>query len=86
MKSLKLITLLSLLCCLPNYQLLYAETNLSKTCSNLTQALNINTSAYKACLYQKAGEKYSQEELSKCKSYYLQEIERLSYVYKNLCK
>ena len=55
-------------------------------CETLLEVLNINTNAYKNCLLKKSGDKYSKEELNACKKYYLTEIERLSYVYKNACK
>ena len=54
-------------------------------CKTLLNVININTNAYKNCLLQKSGEKFSREELNNCKKYYLTEIERLSYVYKNIC-
>ena len=57
-----------------------------KSCENISAALEVNTGAYNKCLYLKSGEKFSQDEISKCKSYYLSQIERLSYVYKNICK
>ena len=65
---------------------LHASFDVTQTCSNLIISLEVNTGAYKNCLYQKAGEKFTREELNKCKKYYLQETERLSYVYKNICK
>ena len=55
-------------------------------CSTLLEVLEVNTNAYKNCLLKKAGESFTIEELSICKKYYLIEIERLSYVYKNTCK
>ena len=57
-----------------------------EVCNTLLNVIDINTNAYKNCLLQKSGEKFSREELSACKKYYLTEIERLSYVYKNICK
>ena len=51
----------------------------------LLNVININSNAYKNCLIQKFEEKFSSEELNNCKKYYLTEIERLSYVYKNIC-
>ena len=54
-------------------------------CNTLLNVIDINTKAYKNCLLQKSGEKFSREELNNCKKYYLTEIERLSYVYKNIC-
>ena len=58
----------------------------NKVCDTLLSVLNLNTSSYKNCLLKKAGEKFSREELNSCKKYYLTEIERLSYVFKNICK
>ena len=52
---------------------------------NFAPVIDINSNAYKNCLLQKSGEKFSREELNNCKKYYLTEIERLSYVYKNIC-
>ncbi len=57
-----------------------------EVCNILLNVIDINTNAYKNCLLQKSGEKFSREELNTCKKYYLTEIERLSYVYKNICK
>ena len=57
-----------------------------EVCSTLVNVISINTNAYKNCLLQKSGEKFSREELNTCKKYYLTEIERLSYVFKNICK
>ena len=57
-----------------------------EVCNTLLNVIDINTNAYKNCLLQKSGEKFSREELNTCKKYYLTEIERLSYVYKNICK
>ena len=54
-------------------------------CQTLLNVIDINSNAYKNCLLQKSGEKFSREELNNCKKYYLTEIERLSYVYKNIC-
>ena len=54
-------------------------------CETLLIVIDINSNAYKNCLLQKSGEKFSREELNNCKKYYLTEIERLSYVYKNIC-
>ena len=54
-------------------------------CETLLNVIDINSNAYKNCLLQKSGEKFSREELDNCKKYYLTEIERLSYVYKNVC-
>ena len=57
-----------------------------EVCNTLLSVIDINTNAYKNCLLQKSGEKFSREELNSCKKYYLTQIERLSYVYKNICK
>mgnify|MGYP001399546879 FL=1 len=57
-----------------------------EVCNTLLNVIDINTNAYKNCLLQKSGEKFSREELNTCKKYYLTQIERLSYVYKNICK
>ena len=55
-------------------------------CTTLVNVINVNTKAYKNCLMQKSGENFSREELNRCKKYYITEIERLSYVYKNICR
>ena len=55
-------------------------------CDTLVNVLNINANAYKNCLMEKSGVKFSREEIDTCKRYYLTEIERLSYVFKNICK
>ena len=60
-----------------------SEINL--TCKNLEISLEVNSGAYKNCLLQKAGEEYTRKELEDCKKYYMQEMERLSYIYKNIC-
>ena len=57
-----------------------------EVCNTLVNVISINTNAYKNCLLQKSGENFTREELNTCKKYYLTEIERLSYVYKNICK
>ena len=57
-----------------------------KSCKNLVKALDLNTGAYNKCLFSKPGEKYSAKEFKACQSHYLIEIERLSYIYKNICK
>ena len=57
-----------------------------EVCNTFLNVIDINTNAYKNCLLQKSGEKFSREELNTCKKYYLTQIERLSYVYKNICK
>ena len=58
----------------------------NKSCQNLIKALDLNTGAYNKCLFSKVGEKYTAEDLKACQVHYLNEIERLSYVYKNICK
>tara|TARA_A100001011_G_scaffold338276_1_gene369002 strand:+ start:70 stop:345 length:276 start_codon:yes stop_codon:yes gene_type:complete len=60
-----------------------SEINL--TCKNLEISLEVNSGAYKNCLLQKVGEEYTRKELEDCKKYYMQEMERLSYIYKNIC-
>tara|TARA_S200000501_G_C20418897_1_gene567061 strand:- start:317 stop:520 length:204 start_codon:yes stop_codon:yes gene_type:complete len=64
---------------------LRAEVKIIEGCKNIIKALNLNTGAYNKCLFAKAGEKYTREELKACQSHYLQEIERLAYIYKNIC-
>jgi hypothetical protein len=54
-------------------------------CQRLLNVIDFNSNAYKDCLLEKSGEKFSREEYNNCKKYYLTEIERLSYVYKNIC-
>ena len=70
------------------FNVLKVSANLStnKSCQNLVKALDLNTGAYNRCLFSKAGEKYTAEDLKACQAHYLNEIERLSYVYKNICK
>ena len=63
----------------------FSEEN-KEVCSILLNVVSINTNAYKNCLLQKSGANFSREQLNTCKKYYLTEIERLSYVYKNICK
>ncbi len=65
---------------------LIANNNLNKSCQNLIRALDLNTGAYNKCLFSNAGDKYTAEELKACQNHYLNEIERLSYVFKNICK
>jgi len=60
--------------------------NNNKVCDTLLNLLNINTNAYKNCLLQKTGGKFSREDLNICKEYYLTDVERLSNIYKNICK
>ena len=40
-------------------------------CNTLLSVISINTDAYKNCLLQKPGDKFSREELNTCKKYYL---------------
>ena len=61
------------------------DTEKGEVCEILLNVIVINSNAYKNSLLQKSGEKFSREELNNCKKYYLTEIERLSYVYKNIC-
>ena len=70
------------------FNILTVSANLStnKSCQNLVKALDLNTGAYNRCLFSKAGEKYTAEDLKACQTHYLNEIERISYVYKNICK
>ena len=65
---------------------LFANVDIEKSCQNLIKALELNTGAYNKCLFSKVGEKYTAEELKACQSHYLNEVERLSYVFKNICK
>ena len=69
-----------------NISIIFADAVSNKTCQNLIKALDLNTGAYNKCLFAKAGEKYTAEDLKACQVHYLTEIERLSYVYKNICK
>ena len=45
-----------------------------EVCNTLLNVIDINTNAYKNCLLQKSGEKFSREELNTCKKYYLTQI------------
>ncbi len=65
---------------------LFANIDIKSSCQNLIKALELNTGAYNKCLFSKVGEKYTAEELKACQSHYLNEVERLSYVFKNICK
>ena len=65
---------------------LFANIDIESSCQNLIKALELNTGAYNKCLFSKVGEKYTAEELKACQSHYLNEVERLSYVFKNICK
>ena len=58
----------------------------SITCNNITKALELNTGIYNKCLFSNPGEKYPVDDLKNCKNEHLSVIERLSYVYKNICK
>ena len=64
---------------------LKADNYYTNSCNNITKALELNTRIYNKCLFTSPGEKYSQDDLSDCKKEYLTVIERLSYVYKNIC-
>ena len=55
-------------------------------CNTLLEVLEVNTNSYKSCLLKDAGDSFNLDELNACKRYFLIEIERLSYVYKNTCK
>ena len=55
-------------------------------CTTLIETLNINALAYKNCLMKSPNNEYTRDDINMCKKYYLTEIERLSYVYKNICK
>ncbi len=70
---------------LSNSKLMANKTSF-KSCANLVKALDLNTGAYNKCLFAKPNEKYTSEDLKACQRHYLNEIERLSYVYKNICK
>ena len=65
---------------------LKADNYYTNSCNNITKALELNTRIYNKCLFTSPGEKYSLDDLSDCKKEYLTVIERLSYVYKNICK
>ena len=65
---------------------LIAEDLNENSCKNLIKALDLNTGAYNKCLFEQVNEKFSVKELKGCQNHYLKEIERLSYVYKNICK
>lgn len=57
-----------------------------KSCENLTKALDLNTGAYNKCLFAKPSKTFTSEDLKSCQRYYLKEIEKLAYVFKNICK
>ena len=65
---------------------LFANIAIERSCQNLIKALELNTGAYNKCLFSKVAEKYTAEELKACQNHYLSEVERLSYVFKNICK
>ena len=68
-----------------NFKIIANKTSF-KSCENLRKALDLNTGAYNKCLFSKPGEKYTAEDLKACQSHYLKEIEKLAYVFKNICK
>ena len=59
---------------------------MSNTCKNLEISLEVNSGVYKKCLLENPGKKFSRDELEKCKINSLQELERVSYIFKNICK
>ena len=65
---------------------LIANDAYSNTCNNITKALELNTGIYNKCLFSNSGEEYSLDDLQNCKNEHLSAIERLSYVYKNICR
>ena len=67
-----------ILCILYYTPKLFANNINIKSCKNLIKALDLNTGAYNRCLFSKAGEKFTADELKACQSHYLTEIERLS--------
>ncbi len=60
--------------------------NKNTFCNILDDSLKINLKAYKNCLIKKPTTQFSRNDLNECKRYYLSEVERLSYVFKNVCK
>ena len=60
------------------------ETN--KVCNTLLEVLEFNTNSYKNCLFKDEEQGFDLDQLNTCKRYFLIEIERLSYVFKNTCK
>ena len=55
-------------------------------CNTLLEVLEFNTNSYKNCLLKDEAQGFDLDQLNTCKRYFLIEIERLSYVYKNTCK
>ena len=68
--------------------LLYSASiaGMNNTCKNLETSLEVNSGVYKKCLLEDPGKKFSRDELEKCKKNSLQELERVSYIFKNICK
>ena len=64
--------------------LLAKESNM--VCKTLLEVLEFNTNSYKNCLLKDQKQGFDLDQLNTCKRYFLIEIERLSYVYKNTCK
>ena len=56
-----------------------------KSCNNIVKALELSTGVYNKCLFTNPGENYNANDLKECRNEYLATIERLSYVYKNIC-
>ena len=69
-----------------SHKTIATQINNIKSCQNLIKSLDLNTTAYNKCLFSEGSEKFTAEELKACQSHYLSEIERLSYVYKNICR
>ena len=74
-----------LLLVIPFTNLSLAKEN-NAVCNTLLEVLEFNANSYKSCLLKDVGEGFDLDELNTCKRYFLIEIERLSYVYKNTCK
>ena len=58
----------------------------NEVCNTLLEVLEFNTNSYKNCLLKDQKQGFDLDQLNTCKRYFLIEIERLSYVYKNTCK
>lgn len=58
----------------------------NRVCNTLLEVLEFNTNSYKNCLLKDEKQEFDLDQLNTCKRYFLIEIERLSYVYKNTCK
>ena len=65
--------------------LLVAKDN-NMVCETLLEVLEFNTNSYKNCLLKDEKQGFDLDQLNSCKRYFIIEIERLSYVYKNTCK